>query len=215
MAKRNLYPQLAKRARRRATWIAWAPVGLIILVVVLSAAIHLSGRWTSHCEERWLGKLDCDLVGIPLVVALGASLFALIIISWWRLTGLDGLKRIFEVSWPGLDDGYGDVDTVGAGESVIRAAAWIVTILASLFLVAAALVAASDYKRFRSNPDAPRSPSHDFVERHLFPRVILTAGLAVPPSQGRAVGDGHLVFVGGSSLPTGSCGASCRRHVHA
>src|SRR5262245_66508825 len=104
MAKRNLYPQLARKARRRAAWFAWAPVVFIILVVVSSAVIHLSGQWTSHCDARWLRKLDCDLVGTTLVVAIGASLFALIVIGWWRLTDLDGLRRIFEVPWPGLDD---------------------------------------------------------------------------------------------------------------
>lgn len=132
-------------------------------MVIVSAAIHLSGVWTRHCDAPWVGKLDCDLVGIALVVAIGASLFVLIILGWWLLTGLDGLKRIFEISWPGLDGG--DVDTVGTIESIVRAGAWIVTILASLFVVAAALMAAFDFKRLRlADADPPRQQSFILVE---------------------------------------------------
>jgi len=81
-------------------------------VAVAAAVIVLARLSTRHCEGFHFAKLDCDLMGIGLVVAIDASLFALLVLGWWLLTGLDGLKRIFEINWPGLDGG--DVDTIGA-----------------------------------------------------------------------------------------------------
>jgi len=176
--KRASYPQLARKMRRRATRFAWAPVVAIVVVAVVFAAIVLARLSTRHCEGFHFVKLDCDLMGIGLVVAIDASLFALLVLGWWLLTGLDGLKRIFEISWPGLDGG--DVDTIGDVDSVLRAAAWIVVILASLLVVTVATVAASNGEWFHTTQ----------AELQGSQGSKLTAPQAVPPPPDRAVRDG-------------------------
>ena len=167
-----------RRQRRRATRFAWAPILAIVFVAVAAAVIVLGRLSTRHCEGFHFVKLDCDLMGIGLVVAIDASLFALLVLGWWLLTGLDGLKRIFEINWPGLDGG--DVDTIGDVDSVVRAAAWIVVILASLLVVTLATVAASNGEWYHKT-EADLQDSQG-------PR--LAAPQAVPPTPGRAVRDG-------------------------
>jgi hypothetical protein len=177
--RRTPYPKLARKARRRATGFAWAPVIAIVGVGVVAAGSVLLRFWTGHCNGLNLIKLECDLLGLGLVVAIDVSLFALLVLGWWLVTGLDGLKRIFEVSWPGLDGG--DVDTVGPVDSVVRAAAWIVVILASLLVVTLATVAASNGEWFH-NTQAD-------LQRLQGPKVAAPQAVPAPPD--RAVRDGQ------------------------
>jgi Flp pilus assembly protein protease CpaA len=165
--------QLQLRERRRRQSIAWA---IILIIVVVAAGIG-AFHWTHECHA-WSAptqqasdvkaaaaatppnKLSCVLSGIAIVIAIAAGTFALVMLGWWVLTDLDGLKGIFEIGWTGLDGG--DVENVGSLECVIRAGACILAILAGLFLAGFAAVAVLDGRVLQFSAAEEKKPGQAF-----------------------------------------------------
>jgi outer membrane protein OmpA-like peptidoglycan-associated protein len=77
---------------------------------------------------------ECAVTGVTIAAGLTICWFAIVVLLWWRFTELKGLKHLFEVTWFGLDDG--DANSIGAVESVVRAAAFTFILLAALSVAA-------------------------------------------------------------------------------
>jgi hypothetical protein len=91
----------------------------------------------SKDENEPARAVDCVVGGTAYVTAIAVGTFALVMLGWWMLTGLTGLKRIFEISWAGIDDR--DVDSVGTLESVGRAGATLFLLLAGVVVAGASV----------------------------------------------------------------------------
>jgi outer membrane protein OmpA-like peptidoglycan-associated protein len=121
---------------------------------------------------------ECAVTGVTIAAGITIGLFAVVVLLWWKFTELRGLKRLFEVPWLGLDDG--DAKSVGAIESVVRAAAFTFVLLAGLSVVAISAAKAwnIDLLHWERKKDTPPSkpcvPSTSSCTLSIAPSTITT-----------------------------------------
>jgi outer membrane protein OmpA-like peptidoglycan-associated protein len=113
-----------RRTQRRRGW-AWSPLlgislGVPFALIVLS---RLTGVWHDTCPLSDQSETaNCKWFELVVVAAAVLGAVGIIILLWWVLSELTGLRRIFEAPWVGVGD---DVENAGAMESVLRAAVFI------------------------------------------------------------------------------------------
>lgn len=142
---------------------------LALYLLVLKAELE-TGSTVSHWNDtctlslpfKGIVNFSCAKLRIAsfLVSAIGA--FVVVLLVWWLLNELIGLRRIFEVPWFGVGE---DVENVGVIESIVRAGVFVVVVWVALGLCVLAYVGMSggtvDGKKPTSEP-SPR-PSVELV----------------------------------------------------
>lgn len=91
-------------ARRRpgpsldGTWGAWGLLVLVIVGVPVTAFLLFRLKLETYCppSEKWAG---CDYTRLILLVLAALGTAALLILLWWGISKLAGLRGIFE--YPG------------------------------------------------------------------------------------------------------------------
>jgi outer membrane protein OmpA-like peptidoglycan-associated protein len=119
--------------------------------------------WSETCTLRVPFKglllISCAKLRILSFALLVIGAFGIVVLVWWFLNELIGLRRIFEVPWFGVGD---DVETVGVIESVVRAALFLLTVWISLGLCVmafAGMTGGVDGKKMQVvGPDEPKAP---------------------------------------------------------
>jgi outer membrane protein OmpA-like peptidoglycan-associated protein len=113
-----------RRTQRRRGW-TWSPLLSIILGVplVLIVWARRAEVWHDSCLPLNQSETaNCKLQELIIVAAAALGAVGMIILLWWVLSELTGLRRIFEAPWVGVGD---DVENAGAMESMLRAAVFI------------------------------------------------------------------------------------------
>jgi outer membrane protein OmpA-like peptidoglycan-associated protein len=159
-------------AGRFTSWVrsssvgAWVVLALTVIVPLIAFLVVLRGdadlvnrTCTPGLLFRGLIGIPCSTLRIASFVVSAAGAFVVIVLVWWLLTELIGLRRIFEVPWFGVGD---DVENVGVGESIVRAGLFVVVVWTAIGLSALAYMGMSGgtfEMREEKPPDAtsPRS----------------------------------------------------------
>ena len=150
-------------ARRRpgpsldGTWGAWGLLVLVIVGVPVTAFLLFRLKLETYCppSEKWAG---CDYTRLILLVLAALGTAALLILLWWGISKLAGLRGIFEIPWFGVGE---DVESASMLESVLRAAIFVVAVWLIIAAVAApfAMVHFSDIWIHATKKETPDVPS--------------------------------------------------------
>lgn len=150
-------------ARRRpgpsldGTWGAWGLLVLVIVGVPVTAFLLFRLKLETYCppSEKWAG---CDYTRLILLVLAALGTAALLILLWWGISKLAGLRGIFEIPWFGVGE---DVESASMLESVLRAAIFVVAVWLIIAAVAApfAMVHFSDIWIHATKKETPAVPS--------------------------------------------------------
>src|SRR4051812_33399572 len=115
---------------------AWLLLALTVIVPLFAVyLLVLNGEFKGALDRNHWSQLR---IASLLVSAAGA--FVVILLVWWLLNELLGLRRIFEVPWFGVGE---DVENVGVIESIVRAGLFVVIVWLALALCALAYVGMS------------------------------------------------------------------------
>jgi collagen triple helix repeat protein len=111
-------------------------------------------------------RLRCVVLESGLAMGLGIGIFGLVMLVWWFVSELRGLRQVCEPRWSGLDDC--DVESVGPLKSVAYAAVFLIIVVASFGILFASVAAALDPSRIpilpkkaadeRVRPERPAGP---------------------------------------------------------
>ena len=150
-------------ARRRpgpsldGTWGAWGLLVLVIVGVPVTAFLLFRLKLETYCppSEKWAG---CGYTRLILLVLAALGTAALLILLWWGISKLAGLRGIFEIPWFGVGE---DVESASMLESVLRAAIFVVAVWLIIAAVAApfAMVHFSDIWIHATKKETPAVPS--------------------------------------------------------
>jgi len=151
----------ASRLNRWARSTPWLLLALTILVplIVLWAVLDVGPvRGTCTVAIPFFGSEDLPCVKLRIAAwVLGIiGIFSIVVLLWWLLNELIGLRRIFEVPWFGIGE---DVENVGTIESIVRAAVFILIVWFSLTICALA------YFSITSKPSASNEEAR--TSRHI------------------------------------------------
>jgi hypothetical protein len=139
---------------------AWFSLALTVFVplIVLWAVLDVGPvRGTCTVTIPFFGseELSCVKLRIAAWVLGIMGIFSIVVLLWWLLNELIGLRRIFEVPWFGIGE---DVENVGTIESIVRAAVFILIVWFCLTICALA------YFSITSKPSASREDTR--TSRH-------------------------------------------------
>jgi len=141
---------------------------------------------TLRVPFKGLLLISCAKLRILSFALLVIGAFGIVVLVWWFLNELIGLRRIFEVPWFGVGD---DVENVGVIECVVRAALFLLAVWISLGLCVVAFAGMTggvDAKKEvgLADPKTPKkssdgSPSGRTVSVDLTPLIAAASALTV------------------------------------
>ena len=131
-------------------WVVLALTVFLPLFAFLFAFLFVpdfNQDFTQDCTPGLLFRgsigIPCSILRIASFAVSAAGAFVVIVLLWWLLTELIGLRRIFEVPWFGVGD---DVENVGVVESIVRAGLFVVFVWIALGLSGLAFIGMSGTK---------------------------------------------------------------------
>lgn len=143
-----------QRRQRRRGW-AWSPLlGIILGIPLLLIVVALwKGVWHLDCSlVSLLETSDCRASELIIVSAASLGSVGVLILSWWVISELTGLRRLFEAPWLGIGD---DVESASALESVLRAATFILILWLCIAMIAPFITAVAGRRIAMVTSDKP------------------------------------------------------------
>jgi outer membrane protein OmpA-like peptidoglycan-associated protein len=125
-------------------WLLLALTVIVPLVAMYLLALQDGPVWDKNCtlslQFKGVVSGPCKILRISAFVGGAAGSFVLILLIWWLLSDLIGLRRIFEVPWFGVGE---DVENVGVIESIVRAGLFVIFVWIAIVMCIFALLGMS------------------------------------------------------------------------